>query len=182
MLGCFEVSVGARAVEESQWRLKKASSLVKALALAPRHRLSREQAMDLFWPKLDPDAAANNLRYALHVARRTLDSASATAASRYLRFQDGVLALYPSGPLWVDVVTFEEAAAAASGSRDPVAYEEAAELYAGELLPQDRYEAWVEDRQTSLRRTYLALLLELAEMHEECGDFESATETLCQPR
>src|SRR5215217_5127926 len=102
LLGSFEVLVGVRAVQGRQWRLRKASGLVKVLALAPRHRLSREQAMDLFWPTLEPAAAANNLRYALHVARRTLDSASSTAASRYLRFQDGVLKLYPSGPLWVD--------------------------------------------------------------------------------
>jgi predicted ATPase/DNA-binding SARP family transcriptional activator/DNA-binding CsgD family transcriptional regulator len=178
LLGSFKVSVGARSIEESQWRLKKASGLVKVLALAPRHRLSREQAMDLFWPKLGPAAAANNLRYALHVARRILDPASPTAASRYLRFQGGVLELYPSGPIWVDAVAFEEAAVAAFHSRDPVAYEAAAELYTGDLLPQDRYEAWVEDLWVSLRRTYLALLVELAEMYEEHAEFELATETL----
>jgi DNA-binding SARP family transcriptional activator len=37
----------------------------------PWHRLRREQAMELLWPGLDPEAAANNLHYALHVARRS---------------------------------------------------------------------------------------------------------------
>jgi predicted ATPase/DNA-binding SARP family transcriptional activator/DNA-binding CsgD family transcriptional regulator len=178
LLGGFEVSVGAHAVEGSQWRLRKASSLVKVLALAPRHQLSREQVMDLFWPKLDPGAAANNLRYTLYVTRQILDSVSATATSGYLRFQGGVLELYPSGPLWVDVVSFEEAAAATFRSRDPVAYEAAAELYAGDLLPEDRYEAWVEDRRATLRRTYLALLVELAEIYEEREEFRPGTEML----
>src|SRR5215207_4061648 len=113
LLGGFVVSVEARAIEGRQWRLRKAASLLKVLALAPRHRLAKEQVMDLFWPKLEPAAAANNLRYALYVVRRTLDPTSATAASRYLHFQDSVLELCPSSPLWVDVVTFEEAAVAA---------------------------------------------------------------------
>jgi hypothetical protein len=43
------------------------------------------------------------------------------------------------GELWVDVDAFEEAAATARRARDPAAYRAAVELYAGELLPGDRY-------------------------------------------
>jgi DNA-3-methyladenine glycosylase II len=39
MLGGFSVSVGPRTVEEGGWRLRKAASLIKLLALAPGHRL-----------------------------------------------------------------------------------------------------------------------------------------------
>ena len=59
-------------VPDGAWRLKKARELVKLLALAPRHRLHREQAMDALWRELDPAAAANNLHQAVHVARRAL--------------------------------------------------------------------------------------------------------------
>ena len=79
MLGGFRVSVGSRTVGEDGWRLRKAASLVKLLALDPRHRLHRERVMEWLWPGLDPKAAANNLRYALHVARRVLAPASAAA-------------------------------------------------------------------------------------------------------
>lgn len=72
MFGGFTVSVGARTVEEDEWRLRKAASLVKLLALAPRHRMHRERILDRLWPNLDERAAANNLRHALHVARSTL--------------------------------------------------------------------------------------------------------------
>ena len=47
LLGGFEVSVGSRAVEGSSWRLRKARSLVKLLALAPGHRVHRERIMDV---------------------------------------------------------------------------------------------------------------------------------------
>src|ERR671913_983462 len=76
LLGRFRVSVGVRrTIEEDEWKLRKAASLVKLLALEPGHRLHREQAMDLLWPELDAKAASNNLRHILHVARRTLEPA-----------------------------------------------------------------------------------------------------------
>src|SRR5215210_1618807 len=80
MLGGFQVSVGDRGITASEWRLKKAASLVKLLALAPQHRLHREQVVNILWPDLAPKAAANNLRYALHNARRVLGDAPGTAS------------------------------------------------------------------------------------------------------
>jgi DNA-binding response OmpR family regulator len=65
LLGEFRVRTGERPVEDAEWRLRKARSLVKILALAPGHRLHREQVMDLLWPDLEPEAASNNLRKAL---------------------------------------------------------------------------------------------------------------------
>src|SRR5215218_10497681 len=83
LLGGFGVSVGTRTVEESAWRLRKASALVKLLALAPSHHLHRERAMDLLWPEHGRRAAANNLSQALHAARGALGP-DAQAASSYL--------------------------------------------------------------------------------------------------
>src|SRR5439155_13559370 len=73
LLGDFGVTVGARAIGERDWTSRKARSLVKLLALTPRHRLHREQVMDRLWPDMDPQDAANNLHKALYVARRILD-------------------------------------------------------------------------------------------------------------
>ncbi len=177
MLGGFRVSVGSRTIEEEEWRLKKAASLVKLLALAEGHRLHREQVLEVLWPDLDPKAAANSLHHALHVARRTLEP-SASTASGCLRLRDGRLALGPEGQLWVDVEAFEQAAAMARHALDPAAYRSAIDLYPGELLPQDRYEPWVEQRRARLRGAYLALLSELAGLHEERGEFGEAIEAL----
>ena len=47
LLGGFRVRVGDRAVGSGGWRLKKAASLIKILALSNDHRLHRERAMDL---------------------------------------------------------------------------------------------------------------------------------------
>jgi predicted ATPase/DNA-binding SARP family transcriptional activator/DNA-binding CsgD family transcriptional regulator len=177
LLGGFRVSVGERSIEEDEWRLRKAASLVKLLALEQGHRIHRERLMDLLWPELDARAAANDLHHALHVARRTFEP-DLTSASRYLRLQGDLLALCPDVPLWVDVESFEAAAGAARRARDPAAYRTAIELYTGELLPQDRYESRAEERRQELRLTHQALLLELASLYEEREEFVPAIEAL----
>jgi DNA-binding SARP family transcriptional activator len=172
MLGGFRVSVGAgKTVERSAWRLRKAASLVKLLALAEGHRLHRERAMEYLWPEMGAAAASNNLRQTLYAARKALDP-DPKVASGYLDSGGETLALCPEGNLWVDTEAFEAAAAAARRSRDPVAYGAAIELYAGELLPEDRYEEWAEGRRGELGRLYLALLVELAGLYEERGEHE----------
>ena len=61
LLGRFRVSVGSQTIEDEQWRLRKAASLLKLLALAPGHRLHREQAMEALWPGSAAQAAPKQL-------------------------------------------------------------------------------------------------------------------------
>jgi predicted ATPase/DNA-binding SARP family transcriptional activator/DNA-binding CsgD family transcriptional regulator/predicted negative regulator of RcsB-dependent stress response len=175
LLGEFSVSVGDREIGHSEWRLKKAAALVKLLALAPGHRMHREQTMDLLWPASGRKAASNSLRKTLHAARRTLDQ---TRGSDYLASQDESLVLCPGGDLWVDVDAFEDSAATARRSKDPAAYRAALDLHAGELLPEDRYEEWAEGRRSELRQLYLALVIELASVYEEREEYARAIEAL----
>ena len=139
LLGGVRVRVGERAVGSAGWRLKKAASLVKILVLSKDRRPHREQAMDLLWPDLYVTAATNNLRQALHVARKILQP---TGASGYLSLRGEQVSLCPDSPLWVDAGTFAQAAATAKRTRDPAAHRAAIDLYAGDLLPEDRYEPW----------------------------------------
>src|SRR5215208_2271157 len=175
LLGGFSVSVGSRTIQEGVWRLRKAAALVRLLALAPGHRLHREQIMDALWPDLGRRAASNNLRKTLHATRRILDPVE---GSHYLASEEGWLKLCPAGSVWVDVDSFEEAAVTARREGEPAAYRAALDLYAGELLPADRYEEWAEDRRQQLRRLYLALLVELAGIYEERGENGPAIEAL----
>jgi DNA-binding SARP family transcriptional activator len=178
LLGGFRAAVGSRAIGEGAWRLRKAASLLKLLALTAGHRLHREQAMDLLWSGLKPEAA-NNLHYALHVARRALEPSAPTGGvSSYLHLRGEWLALCPEGQLWVDVEAFEEAAATARHALEPAAFRAAIDLYPGDLLPQDLYEPWVEERRVELREVLLWLLLELAGLYEERGQLGKAIEAL----
>jgi predicted ATPase/DNA-binding SARP family transcriptional activator/DNA-binding CsgD family transcriptional regulator len=179
LLSGFRVSVGSRSIEEDEWRLRKAASLVKLLALEPGHRMHRERIMNLLWPDLQLGAATNNLRQALHAARWILEPrTNSDSASLHLARSGELLELCPSGMLWVDVEAFEEAAAVARRSGEPEAYRAALDLYAGDLLPGNRYEGWAEERREGLLRTYLALLLDLARLYEERDRVEDAIEVL----
>src|SRR5215218_5961680 len=143
LLGGFSTSVGSRTIQQNEWRLRKAAALLKVLALAPRHRLHREQVIDALWPDSGKKAASNSLRKTLHAARRALDPAG---GSRYLASENDSLVLCPGSSLWVDVEAFEEAAAIACREHEPAAYRAAIELCVGDLLPEDRYEEWAEER------------------------------------
>ena len=57
LLGGFRVSVGSRSIPQQSWRLRKAATLVKLLALAADHRLHREQVMDILWAQSGRRAA-----------------------------------------------------------------------------------------------------------------------------
>jgi predicted ATPase len=139
LLGGFAASVDGTDVPEAAWRLKKARELVKLLALAPGHRLHREQVMDVLWRDRSPSAAANNLNQAVHVARRAL-------LPDAIEVRDEVLALVAD----VDVDRFELAAAGARRVASGASYRAALRVYGGELLPENRYDDWAESRRSEL--------------------------------
>jgi predicted ATPase/DNA-binding SARP family transcriptional activator len=179
LFGGFSVRVGQEVVPEGSWRLRKAKSLVKLLALAPERRVHRERATELLWPERAPEAAANNFHQALYVARRALEAAGAEA-SAVLPLRDDVLALCPDGRVEVDVDVFEAAVARAREAGEPSDYRAALALYGGELLPEDRYEAWAGSRRDAVREAHLGLLLELSARLAEGGDTAAAIEALEQ--
>ncbi len=151
LLGRFAAEVDGVAVPQTAWRLKKARELVKLLALAPGHRLHREQAMDVLWRELAPSAAANNLHQAVHVARRTLDPAA-------IDLQDEVLSLVAD----IDVDRFELAAGPARRVGTPAAGEAALARYAGELVRVNRSGDGAETRREDLATLAAELEDELA--------------------
>jgi predicted ATPase/DNA-binding SARP family transcriptional activator len=173
LLGGFSVSVRGEPIPDSAWRLRRAKSLLKLLALTPERRLHREQVVESLWP--GGDAAGGGLHQVLYVARRALGGGEEAAARLTLR--DDVVVLSADG-LWVDVEAFEQAAAAARANPSPELYRAALDAYAGELLPEDRYEDWTAARRESVRETNLGLLLELAALHEGAGDTTAAVEAL----
>ncbi len=152
LMGGFAVSADGHPVPDRAWRHRRAAELVKILALGSAHRIHREQVMDALWPELAPDAAAANLRKAVHFARRALGSEDSIATATEM------VELNPGGGVTVDTARFETAARSALGSVDPVAATEAAALYTGELLPEDRYSIWADEPRERLRVLALQVL------------------------
>jgi predicted ATPase/DNA-binding SARP family transcriptional activator len=172
LFGGFHVVAGTSAVEERAWRLRTARRLVKLLALTPEHSLHREKVIETLWPDREPRAASNNLRQALFVARRALDSCGADGAAR-LELAHEVLTLVP-GRLQIDVEEFEAAAGRAERAPSIEHHREAIDLYGGELLPEDRFEEWAGARRRALAERHIDLLTDLGCLQDEAGDHAEA--------
>ena len=150
LLGGFAVEVQDDRAPDAAWRLRKAKTLVKLLALAPGHRLHREQVMAVLWPGRPPPAAANNLHQVLHVARAHLDAGS--EGRRCLHLEDDVLSLRSAAPIWIDVEAFRSEALTALRTGDRERARTALALHRGPLLPEDLYEEWTEPARGELER------------------------------
>ena len=62
----------------------------------------------------------------------------------------------------MDVDAFEAAVARARETGELSDYRAALEFHGGELLPEDRYEAWAVGRREAVSEAHLGLLLELS--------------------
>ncbi len=138
LLGRFEARVDGRTVPAAEWKQGRARDLVKLLALAPGHRLPRDRVLDELWPQLGVEAAMANLHKAAHYGRRALGDGGGVV------LQGGLVLLAPDARVETDVERFE-------ASSTP-------ELYGGELLPDDLYADWAEERRGSLRDRFLETL------------------------
>lgn len=170
VLGRFEVRVDGAVVPERAWSRRSAAALVKVLALAPNHRLHREQVIDLLWPDDAVAEAAPKLHKAAHYARKT-------AGRSAVVLRNDVVVLFPDAHLTVDVALFDELSRVAVAGDDAIEARAAIDYYGGELLPDDRYEEWAVERRELLRLRHLHLL-RLAGRWSELGELEDTRDAV----
>ena len=137
LLGAFEVLVDSQPVPADAWAQRRAADLVKLLALAPGHRMPRDEVLETLWPQLGADAAASNLHKAASYARRALGERGAVV------LRGGVVELAPAAEVTTDVERFEAGDDSA---------------YGGELLPDEPYEEWLLGPRARLRERRLAVM------------------------
>jgi DNA-binding SARP family transcriptional activator len=164
LLGGFSAAVAGEPGAD-RWRLRKAKTLVKLLALAPGHRLHREIVADRFWPDAEPQTAANNVHQLIHAIRRMLGPESVTLT-------DDVVLLSPA--VTVDVDLFEQAASNARRTGEIADLQAALELWTGPLLPEDEYADWAEEDRERLTETHAAVATLLGSRLLEHGEPEAA--------
>jgi predicted ATPase/DNA-binding SARP family transcriptional activator len=184
MLGGFEVRIDSgAAVPAGSWRLNKARSLLKLLALADGHSMHRDAVVEALWPDLAAAAAINNLHQTMHSARRAL--AIAGASPDVLRLRDGVVALCPDGGLATDVQDLEAALDKALAADDPDLLLDIATQCSLGLLPEDSYEDWAhpyQDHIAGLRRTAVLAAAAHLTAQGRAYDAAAALEPLAETR
>jgi DNA-binding SARP family transcriptional activator/tetratricopeptide (TPR) repeat protein len=160
LLGRCEIEVDGTAIPAGAWRRRRATDLMKLVALAPGHALPREQVMEALWPDADPELSANNLHRALYDLRQVL-------GGPFVHPDKGVIRLDEA---WVDVdqlITLCDAG-------DPGSLEAAVALYRGDLCPDDPYADSLDGPRQSLRRRFTDACLRLARHRLAIGDHAGA--------
>jgi len=128
-------------VDAPELRRVRVRQLLSALVLRPV--LTRDQAIALLWPELDPAKAARNMRVTLTHLRRLLEPGrSGGEASYHLRADGDTIRLMPSEflsvDLWtLDVLDSQAGQARAGGDIDRAAalLADAVALWRGDPLP-----------------------------------------------
>ncbi|MET0460966.1 MAG: BTAD domain-containing putative transcriptional regulator, partial [Ilumatobacteraceae bacterium] len=154
LLGGFAVLVEGEHASPA-WRLRKARTIVKLLALADGHRVHRDVLIDQLWPEADIAVGTNNLHQALHAARRVV-------GARNLVLQDDVVVLGVEGGVSVDVDELDAAAERAASTGNAADIRHALSLCTGELLPEDLYEDWAAPHRERLGAIRTRLVGDLA--------------------
>ena len=163
LLGRFAVAVDGRELPAPVVRHAPGSALLKLLALAPAHRLAPDVLVEHLGQTCRPNVAARTCgrpftsrgwRWAVTSRSgraRTPSSSGPPRASRSTQFE------------------FEATARAAVATEETRIAVAAAELYTGELLPDDRYAAWSDAPRERLQDLALAV-------YKIAGQWERAIE------
>jgi predicted ATPase/DNA-binding SARP family transcriptional activator len=179
-LGGFAVWRSGELLPAGRWGRRRAASLFKALLSAPGCQLHREQLLDTLAPEAEPGDPAKPLRATLYLLRKILDVPGAPVS--HIQITGDMVSLVPAldgqpEADWLDAAMFDRTAAEALAKHDIALCRTAITLYAGEYLPEDRYEPWAERRRDELRGRYLAVLLKLADL-SRAGDPDEAARCL----
>jgi DNA-binding SARP family transcriptional activator len=176
LLGGFRVELADGVLVHSAWRRRPAKTLTKLLATHPDHALHRDQILEILWSDIGAASALNSFGKALHAARRALEpDLLPRATSSYLHLRDEMVVLDTEHVL-IDADEFERRAENALHRESISEYETALAAYSGELLPEDRYADWSEERRRSLADLHVRLLLGLANALEQHGAYNQAAD------
>jgi len=179
-LGRFEVSSDWKRVE--RWQSGKAKSVFQYLLTKPRDPMIRDVLMEALWAECDVQAAANNLKAAVHGLRRTLSPLFHEKENfAFVLFFQGSYLINPEIELWLDVEEFdkhwmlgrryEKEEKMSEAIRE---YELAETLYRGDYLEDEPYEEWTLLRREALKDIYLIILGKLADYFFAAIDYESS--------
>jgi ATP/maltotriose-dependent transcriptional regulator MalT/DNA-binding SARP family transcriptional activator len=183
-LGAFGVWRGDVEIRDRDWRSVKARQLLQLLLVERGRMLPRDRIMDMLWPGLEAEAAANNLRVTLSRLTKAIEPTRPEGAPTYYIMQQGdTYGFNVDADHQYDAAEFSSAVelgrtALLKGQlNEAIAqFRRGIALYGGTFLPDCLYEDWsvVERERLGLLFTEASLklgdlLLENGSPHEAIG-------------
>ncbi len=178
VIGPLRLTRDGKPVDAPELRRARVRQLLSVLVLRPV--LTRDQAIELLWPDLDPEKAARNMRVTLTHLRRLLEpDRSVGEASYHLRTDGDRIRLVESESLSVDVWTLNaldkragQARADGDVDRTAALLADAVALWRGEPLPDLQYVCSpdIEVDADRIRGRHVGHLLALSELRLVADD------------
>ena len=170
-------------VTEAAWQHQRVRALLGCLVSVGGRKLTREQIMEALWPDLEMETAASRLDRSVYSLRQLFEpTRNRPATSPLLLTEREVLVLADHPQIWIDADAFENLITRANESKDVGQKEsllrEAASLYAGPFLPEDSKNEWTRTRRETLQRSWIGLLLDLADLQIAREAFTGAIDPL----
>lgn len=161
MLGGFSVSCGGKEVILGRRSTLKFIQLLQILWLWGENGVSKENLIEMLYDRIEISDANNSVNNLLHQVRKKLTEAGLPGKD-YIICTDGVYRANPQIPVTVDVREFEQLIETAE--QEPLqeadeaqrqrAYQQALDLYQGEMLPALSTELWVIERNLHLKQLF----------------------------
>jgi DNA-binding SARP family transcriptional activator len=174
--GGFSLAVKGRPVDLTTIK-PRARAMLRLLAVHAGNPVHREVLQAAFWPDADAETGARNLHVAVSSLRSWLEPGVGRGGSSLLLREGDAYRLAIQPDAEVDLLQFSKALAAARVARlrggvDAVVthFQQALELYAGELLPEDGPAEWVIEPRERFRAGALEAAQGLAELLLKQGD------------
>jgi DNA-binding SARP family transcriptional activator len=174
--GGFSIAIKGRPVDLTTIK-PRARAVLRLLAVHAGNPVHREVLQNAFWPDADGETGARNLHVAVSSLRSWLEPGVGRGGSSFLLREGDAYRLAIQPDAEVDLVQFSRALAAARVARlrggvDAVIthFQQALELYAGELLPEDGPAEWAIEPRERFRAGALEAAQGLAELHLKQGD------------
>ena len=174
--GGFSIAIKGRPVDLTTIK-PRVRAVLRLLAIHSGNPVHREVLQTAFWPDADADTGARNLHVAVSSLRSWLEPGVGRGGSSLLLREGDAYRLAIQADAEVDLVQFSKALAAARVARlrggvDAVIthFQQALELYAGELLPEDGPAEWAIEPRERFRAGALEAAQGLAELLLKQGD------------
>lgn len=182
MLGSFRVELEGMVIDT--WPSGRSKAVFAYLLAHHPHPVSREVLMETFWPETTIDSARNSLNVAVYNLRHTLKDLSNSPV--ILLHESTAYQVNPNLRLWLDILTFEEAAhegrscqKAGAVESAMQAYQAAIGLYQGDFLSDTPFEGWTTMERERLRVLYLETLDHLSMIYFNQNQYAECID-LCQ--
>ena len=174
--GGFSIAIKGRPVDLTTIK-PRARAVLRLLAIHAGNPVHREVLQTAFWPDADADTGARNLHVAVSSLRSWLEPGVGRGGSSLVLREGDEYRLAIQADAEVDLVQFSRALAAARVARlrggvDAVIthFQQALDLYAGELLPEDGPAEWAIEPRERFRAGALEAAQGLAELLLKQGD------------